>query len=327
MESDKKRLTTGDVAKLLEVTEHTVYNYIKQNKIVPFNKDTWHWDGQYFFYEEDINVDTLVEKKPGKTTGEVAKELGVSQTTVLKYINSGELEATLQSYKGRDMYFIADDEVKRFIENYSKQKKYEKKSFYSKETGYCLFQLFFNSKLNKVARIKEISNEGIIALTEDGRTVEINELKSEGFNPAYIIEEGKYNTKKGHAKFRFTKPRQIKSTTYKIIDLFYQSAGPLNIRLFEEEDMIEIEIKPTLIEIDRQEFMDEINMLQQSLIEGNVSIRHNGVLIDSDLEVLQLYLPSDLKAEIKKRAERQNITMDELMLEVVRKEFQRDYEK
>ncbi|WLR42613.1 hypothetical protein LC087_18350 [Bacillus carboniphilus] len=62
-------------------------------------------------------------------------------------------------------------------------------------------------------------------------------------------------------------------------------------------------------------------MLKQSLIEGNISLRHNGILIDSDLEVLQLYLPMSLKTKIKKKAEQDNITMDELMLELVQKEF------
>lgn len=322
MDHNKMRLTTEDIANLLGVTEKTVYNYIKQNKIVPFNKDTWHWDGQYYFYKEDIDIDSLLEKKPGNTTGEVAELLEVSQTTVLKYIKNGQLKASLHFYKGREMYFIDEEEVNRFIESYSRQKRYEKKTFYSKEHGYCLFQLFFNSRLNKIARITEINNKGIKVLVEDGRYLGLQELLLEGFSPSYLIKEGKYNTKKGYAKFRFTKPRQIKSTTYKIIDLFYQTAGPLNIRLFEEEDMIEIEIKPTLVEVDRKEYMDEINMLQQSLINGNVSVVHNGVLIDSDLEVLQMYIPSDLKDVIKKRAERENLTMDELLAKVVRKEFE-----
>ena len=325
METEKKRLTTGDVANLLGVTENTVYNYIRQNKIVPINKDSWHWDGQYFFYEEDVDMSSLTEKKPGLTTGELAKKLDLRAQTILKYINSGQLKATLKTYKGREMNFIDEEDAKRFIKSYIKQRKYEKRSFYSKEYGYCLFQLFFNSKINQVARIKEIKNDGITALTEEGNTLELKELLSEGYHPAYIISEGKYNTKKGYAKFRFIKPRQIKSTTYKIIDLFYQNAGPLNIRLYEEEDMIEIEVKPTLIDVDRQEFMDEINMLQQSLVEGNVSVRHDGILIDSDLEPLQLYIPSQLKAEVKKRADQDNLTIDEFFSKLLREEFKEKY--
>ncbi|WP_066415215.1 helix-turn-helix domain-containing protein [Sutcliffiella cohnii] len=322
MDAKKTVLTTDELAKRLGVTDKTVYNYIKQGKVIPFNKDNWHWDGQYYFYEEDINIDSLIEKKPGLTTGEVAKKLGVSQTTALKFIKDGQLIAEPSNYKGRTMYFVKEEEVIKFKELYSNQKRYEKKVFYSKEFGYCLFQLFINKNTNEIARIKEINQKEITALTESGRVIKLQELLNEGFVSSYTIEEGKYNTKKGYAKFRFNKPRQIKATTYRILDLFYQAAGPLNIRLFEEEEMIEIEIKPTLIEIERDDYTDEIIMMEQSLIEGKVGNVHNGVLIDSDLEVLQVYLPSSLKTKVKKAAERESLTIDDLMANLIKKELE-----
>ena len=64
-------------------------------------------------------------------------------------------------------------------------------------------------------------------------------------------------------------------------------------------------------------------MREQSGIEGSVSVRPNRVLIDSDLEPLQLYIPSKLKVEVKKRAEKENLTIDELMLKIIQKEFAR----
>ena len=45
------------------------------------------------------------------------------------------------------------------------------------------------------------------------------------------------------------------------------SCGSIKYRLYEEEEeMIEIEIKPTLIEIDRNAYTDEIIIMEQSLI-------------------------------------------------------------
>lgn len=323
MESvERNKLTTSDIARRLNVTETTVYRYIRQDKIIPLNKDSWNWDGQYFFYEDEVDFDSLQEDKPGLTTGEVAKMLGTTTSTILRYIKEGRVKGFKELYKGRMYNFIEEEEVKAFMSDFKKKKKYKKKSFYSKHEGYGLFHHFFNADINKAARIISLSDDEIIAMTEDGEKFEINELIERGYSPTYIIEEKNLNTKKGYALFRFTKPRQIQSTTYKIIDLFYQLAGPLNIRLMEEEDMLQLETRQILMKIDKQEHMDEINMLQQSLVEGKIKLRHNGVSIESNLEVQVLNLPSSLKKKLKERANQEQLSMDDLIVGILNREVE-----
>lgn len=47
-------LTTKEVAETLGVTEQTIYNYVKEGRITPWNKETWKMDGTYLFHAEEV---------------------------------------------------------------------------------------------------------------------------------------------------------------------------------------------------------------------------------------------------------------------------------
>src|SRR5437762_1120614 len=89
-------LTTKETAETLGVTEQTIYNYVKEGRITPWNKDTWKMDGTYLFHAEEVGRIEGELKKPGLTTKEIVAYLErlnikISPSTVISKMKSGEL--------------------------------------------------------------------------------------------------------------------------------------------------------------------------------------------------------------------------------------------
>ncbi|WP_158595152.1 helix-turn-helix domain-containing protein [Oceanobacillus piezotolerans] len=75
-------LSTKEVAERLGLTVTTIYQYVKNKKLVPVYED-WTVDETMLFYESD--VEKLENQRPtGYTTSEVAKKLGVHQVIAVE---------------------------------------------------------------------------------------------------------------------------------------------------------------------------------------------------------------------------------------------------
>ncbi|QAS54750.1 helix-turn-helix domain-containing protein [Halobacillus litoralis] len=311
MNTGEKLLTTKEVANKLGVVKATVYKYIKEKKIKPVYEDNWRIDTTLLFREEE--VDQLIDKnkKPGLTTGDVAKKLNIHQTTVTKYISEGKLRATKKKYKGREVYFIEEEDFISFSENNTFER-YKSKDFHTPDGQFHLFQSFRNN-LDVMARIMAINKEGK-ALTSEGNELKLQDLSRNGFESKYEVSKKDHLTKRGYAAFRFPKPHDLDSSIYRLIERFYQTIGPKNMRL-SVNDFINLEVKPTLL-IDVTE--DELKILQSNIIEGNISTRHNGIYIDSDLESHLVHLPKNIKEDLRKEAAVKNMTLEEYTLQIIK---------
>ncbi len=317
LQPEQQPLTIRDIAEELGVTEQTVYNYVRQNKITPFNKEAWHVEGEFHFNREDIDFESLKKRKPGLTTGEVAGELGVSITTVLNHIRSGSLRAEQQVYNGKKTYFIQPVDLENYKQEYPIRKKVSKKNFYDRKHQVCLYQSFKNPTTNELARIHSIDEE-IKLITEDGQIFKLEELTSRGFHPMYSIKEGSYNTKRGYAKFRFIKPANIHSVVFDFMDLVYMYAGPLNVRVMNDNDHLQVEVKPTLLKGKIDDLSEVLQVAKQSITSGKIISRYNGILLESDLELIPLHVPSKVKHEVKSAADEQNQSVEEFILESIK---------
>ncbi|MFC0273613.1 helix-turn-helix domain-containing protein [Metabacillus herbersteinensis] len=313
-------LKTEEVAKKLEISVPTVYKYVKEKKLTPVYEDKWRIDESLLFRPEDIAIlEDELKKPPGYTTGEVAAALNVHPTTVSSYISKGQLHATKQFYRGREIYFVSNEEFEQFKRLHDMQNRRERKQFYSKETGHLLFQKLIHMQNNEIARIMELDgNEGKV-ITEDGRSFSLSIMKAEGFKVFKELVDQKYNTKRGFAIFKLPKPTHINSPAFNIIDLFYEHLGPKNMQLLIEGDTIHLEIKPVLIAGISEDIHErEINIIKKHLVEGKVEVRHNGILIDSDLEPLIQHVPSKFKALITSNAKKEGLTIEEYAIRLMK---------
>lgn len=316
-EEQNKLLSTKEAAELLEVKPSTIHRYVREKKIKPVYDSNWQIDATKLFYKEDIDRLKKELVKPGITTGEAAELLGLHIATISQYIQKGILKAEKKPFKGREIYFITADELENFKSNYELNKKKEQKEFFDKDTGFAWFQSFKDKNENNGHRILlDESNEPYL-FTTDGRKIELNRIAEEGFVPISPISDIDYIHKRGYAKFEFQKS----NTFYNIAELFYRYLGPKNLKInINEDNSVHVEIKPILInEILNDEWIQELN---ESVIEGSIIQRLDGVYIDSDVESITVAIPSELKAQIKNEAEQSNRTMEEVVLQILKEKYE-----
>jgi excisionase family DNA binding protein len=319
METIDLGLTTKEVSETLGVTEQTVYNYVKEGRITPWNKETWKMDGTYLFYAEEVERVEKELKKPGLTTKEIIAYLKglnikVSPSTVINKMKSGELPSVMKPYRNIDTFFVKKEDLDENLHLFNRVKGREK--FYDKKTGYFLFQSFENKETGEFARIMEWDGTGNgKALTNRERELLIGDLKLQGFESNLELDEEITNNKKGSVVLRLVKPKQVKSMTFDLLDQFYRVAGPNNMKMEVYDNEVMIEMKPVLLPFLKHEHQDEFELLKNSLVEGKMICRPNGVVLDSDLVSFVAYGSTQLKEQIKEYADIEGMTQEEFIIQ------------
>jgi transposase len=320
-------LSTKEVSEKLGVSEQTVYNYVKEGKITPWNKDTWKMDGTYLFHAEEVGRVEEKLKKPGFTTKQIVayldeKDIKVSPSTVVAKMKSGELPAVMKPYRNIDTYFVNEEDLEANLHIFSKTKGREK--FHDKKTGYFLFQPFENKETGEFARIVEWDGIGNgKALTNREKELSLNDLPHVGFQPVFLLDYEIQNSKKGYAMLKFTRPKQIRSMTFDVLDHIYKLAGPNNMRLEVSEEEIMVEVKPILLPFQKTDHRDEIDWLKESLVEGKLISRPNGIVLDSDMASFVAYGSTELKEDVKKLAEQEGLTQEEFIIQSLKEAIER----
>ncbi|WP_028402356.1 helix-turn-helix domain-containing protein [Ectobacillus panaciterrae] len=322
---NRPRVTTKGAAKLLKVTEATIYRYEKEGKLSSIYKDNWYKDGTKVFFKED--VEKLLEdmKKPGLTIQEVAKRVDVSHSTVSKWIQTGVLSAEKKEYKGKETYFIQEEDVQVLSEMLpSILRKYEKKQIACKVEGrdVYLYQSFQHKETKEYARIIAMDGEKGKVVTESEEVFPLEELFARGYEPTYIIEGKRHSTKRGQARFAFKKPHLLQGTAYKVIEWIYVYGGAANLKIDEKDQMIHVEVKPVVLEVEPVENQMEIEYLAKHLQEGELSVRNNGVYIESGLEAVSFHVEKELKNQMKEAAKREGIGLEEWLKKLVSHYFE-----
>ncbi|MCS0824673.1 helix-turn-helix domain-containing protein [Cytobacillus firmus] len=318
MDKEREMITTNEAAEILKVKPSTIHKYVKQGELKPVYEDNWHIDNTKLFYKEEVEELKQKKGKPGITTGEASKLLGLHTATIFQYIQQGLLAAEKKLYKGREYYFIAPEELERFKSFYEEQKRNEGKDFYDKDKNYAWYQEFLSPE-GKDSNFLLLNEERQPYLqTQNGEHIPYEEIEKAGYKPVRKISDIGYKTQKGFAKFSFMESQEF----YRTMGLFYSKLGPKNIKVFlDKENKITVEVKPILIKDDIPDYI--FSLLEESIIEGDISKRLEGVFIDSDLDVLAIAIPSKLKRKIKEDAAKSKSTIEELVISILEEKYGR----
>lgn len=310
-------LTTKEVAEHLNLSVQTIYKYIREKRLIPVYEDSWQIDETHLFKKEDVEALKEALKKPGFTTGEVAKQLQVHPTTVTSYIKRGELIAEKKPYKGRELYFITEEALERFKAKHPLQKKREQKGFYSKKLNLYLYQKVFHQHNREMGRIMKLNGDEGKVWTEQGEIFPLKELDERGFT-THAYKDRPYITKRGYVTFYFKKPSHIAAPVFNIIELFYDKLSYRNMKLTEKEDFIKLEVKPCLLEnVHEATHAYEIQLLKDHINNGSIEMRHNGLLIENHLESLTVHLSREKKNKLKLLAQEHHLTLEQFILKII----------
>lgn len=308
-------LTTREVATHLNVTETTIYSYIQQGKIIPFNLEDWKIDGEYRFDLEELERVKKATAPPGLTTKQVAAILNVSRSTVTTYIKEAKIPATLQVYKGRERYFIDEEKLEGVKGDLEKEKLQKNTSIYNKILGVALFQLLKKETEEKTeyARVMELVDGK--AMIENGEKVVLEE--DSGYKKVYDVTKPKYIQRKGYVTFEFPKPAQVQSSIFKLIDELYKHVGHKNMKMTVTEKTIIVQVKSVLLPFTKNTHIDFIDLLKAHIKEGEVKVRRDDVFLETRMEWVQTYVDKVIKERLQEIAKGQDVTIDELVAKLL----------
>lgn len=303
-----KYINTEQAAALLNVSEQTIYHYIRDEKLNPINKEKWQVEGTYLFNQDEVEGLRIQVEKPGMTTGDVARALGETTANINQRIKKGIIPAEKYFYKGKDQYFISPEDFEAYKASIPTV-------FYSKKLNFGLFQPF-NSYAGEFGRITFLTKTDGILTTEKDREIPLNELSNEGFKPLYEIKQHERDVKKGDIKLQAPLPSQIKAPFYSMVDFLYRNVGPINMTITQKDHTITVEFKSLYIDLTPNN-EEIIHMLKRHIVEGRFFERENALYIQSELEGTMIYLPYQLKEKIKKTAKQHERNLEEEIISIL----------
>ncbi|PEC50896.1 hypothetical protein COJ46_01470 [Bacillus sp. AFS077874] len=319
-------LTTKQVINYLteewgkEPSLNMIYYYVREGKLKPKYEDNWRIEGTLQFDRVVVEEFSREFKRPeGYTLSEVSKMVGLHVTTLQKYIKHGSLDASKFDYKGKPTYFVSNKALDSLKEsdnvNMSKSKR---KSFFTRDKQFYLFQSFRNETTNDYGRIINVNNNIPTLLTAHGKEIIGSAIKDNGYEPIYKVPTFKRITKKVFAIFELQIPNNINSKEYRVFDFLYNFIGAENINIEQDSYKIILKIKPVFVQLNNElldNYQETILLLERILKEGAIQIRHNGVYFGTDIESITINVPKSIKEQLRGLANESNLSIEDYIKE------------
>lgn len=311
-------MNTTEVKKYLGVSNFVVNNLIKQEVLVPINKDTWRLDGSFLFKREDVEAIKKERETEGITLYQASKKYDVSTYQLEKWLEDGELTAIIQEHRNRETKFINEEELLRLVKQYDQA---SARYTYSQKYNTVLFQRYIQG--NTIARVITIPKRGDIRLIDEfGSEFTLKEAQKIGFVPAYDLSDKPRSHHQKFIKFRIPKSDQLRSSSFQLIDLILQYVSPRNLKVSDEEGFWYFDIRQSLIELPMGMQLEWIESLTPYLIEGKLVKRvNNSVYLDSSSVTKPVTISSKEYQAINKIVEETNSTIEEFIASAIREKI------
>ncbi|WP_066297840.1 helix-turn-helix domain-containing protein [Bacillus sp. FJAT-29937] len=302
--------TQKEAAELLGVTKATVYHYAKQGKIkkIP-DPHRIYKEVRYEKKEIDELVSMRVQQPTGMRPSEVAKLLGLSVQSILKYIQNGTIRAEEVPFGDeRISYIITDEafeEAKKILQP-GVFDRIRKGEYFNSVYDVALFQ-HFHSPLVQTARVtKNESLDWGFSLPLSQKWIPYEEgIQEYKLKPVYQIHQNSIPAQ-GYVYLQIPYTADI---LYPFIDYLYQVWGVENIGIREHQSSILITLKTGEMEFVNVPFT--VNDLQPFIKEGTLEISENLLIVRSAYKKTNLELPIKMLDTIKQLADNEKITMSQ----------------
>lgn len=319
MEQQKPFYTVEDIIKATGLSRGYISQLIQQNVFHPSNAEYRYMDGgKYHFAPEEFQRIVAMYQVDGLTTGAVAERLGVSVTTVHQLIKRGELPAEKRRYGKQKRFYVKEEEVEQYIVNNGKK---SNETLYHEDTGYFLYQSFYNGDIH--GRITQLMEDGSgILTTASNQELPLKDSIQMGFQPRPQQLNQEYITKKGWVTFALEKPKYVDSIAANVLEQLLIGVGPKNIRIENAlENILYVEVKPCLL---KELGADGIQLLKRSLRSGFVLEYPRGILLKSNLVNVPTTIDVDLKLEMEQLAKAYGMSMSEWIAQAIEEKVERD---
>lgn len=271
-------MKTTEVKEYLEVSNFVINNLIKQERLVPINKDTWRLDGSFLFKKEEVISIKKEREIQGLTVYQASKKYHISIYQLEKWLKEGQLTANIQEHRKRETAFIKEEQLLQLVHQLDQS---NARYTYSQKYHTILFQKFIQG--NTIARVIFIPKRGKIMLIDEfGNTFTLKEAQTLGFIPAYQLSDKPRSHHQKFVTFRFSTSDQLRNRSFQMVDLILQYVSPRNLKISEEEGFWYVDVRQSLIELPMGMQFEWVESLTPYLIEGKIVKRiNNSVYLDS----------------------------------------------
>ncbi|QWI25591.1 DNA-binding protein (plasmid) [Bacillus mycoides] len=314
-ENQPINMNTTEVKEYLSVSSFIVNNLMKQGQLIPINKDTWRLDGSFLFRKEDVDSIKKEREIEGLTLYQASKKYDISTYQLEKWLEDGELTATIQEYRNRETKFLQEEELGKLVHRLD-----QSNAMYTFSQKYhtVLFQRYIQG--NTIARVITIPKRGDITLIDEFESeFTLKEAKKSGYEPAYELSDKPRSHHQRFVKFRIPKSDQLRSSSFQLVDLILQYVSPRNLKISEEAGFWYFDVRQSLIELPMGMQMEWIESLSPYLIEGRLVKRvNNSVYLDSSSVTKPVTISSKEYQAIHKIVEETNSTIEEFIASAIR---------
>ncbi|OMF76664.1 hypothetical protein [Paenibacillus glucanolyticus] len=312
-----KYMNVEQVANEFGITPASVYKLMNHNdpnkRLEPVNRETYRGDGGYVFRVEDVERIKPLYIKNDLTSAQAAKQIGRSTSYIHKLIQDGVIDYYEGEYRGKKTYFLKQEDLDKLSEVKAADERNE--TLFDPKTGAFLFQLYMKgNQLARVVHIKKFSRTRIeISLQLDnGKVLPYNEAISDGWEPVIQLNSKKAITSYGYSVFEFPLPATMDSIIYSIIEELMKQAGPANLRINRSNEVIRVEVKKVVLKgILAATHPDMIDRMKLFLKRGKIIPKYDGLLIDTGLSPITLYISEDRKEKLIERLTNNKVTLQE----------------
>ncbi|MCW9134690.1 DNA-binding protein [Bacillus paramycoides] len=317
-ESQQINMNTTEVKEYLGVSNFVINNLMKQEQLVPINKDTWRLDGSFLFKREDVESIKKERETEGLTLYQASKKYDVSTYQLEKWLEDGELTATIREHRNRETKFIKEEELRQLVHRFDQANVLYT---YSQKYNTALFQRYIQG--NTIARVISIPKRGDIMLVDEfGSEFTLKEAEKLGYISAYELSDKPRSHHQRFVKFRLPKSDQMRSSSFQLVDLILQYVSPRNLKVSEEEGFWYFDVRQSLIELPMGMQMEWIETLTPYLIEGKLIKRvNNSVYLDSSSVTKSVTISSQEYQAINKIVEETNSTIEGFIASAIREKI------
>ncbi|HDR6248079.1 TPA: DNA-binding protein [Bacillus cereus] len=317
-ENQHIHMNTTEVRAYLRVSNFIINNLIKQERLVPINKDTWRLDGSFLFKKEEVISIKKERETQGLTVYQASKKYNISTYQLEKWLKEGQLTANIQEHRKRETAFIKEEELLQLVHQLDQS---NAQYTYSQKYHTILFQKFIQG--NTIARVISIPKRGKIMLMDEfGNTFTLKEAQTLGFIPAYPLSDKPRSHHQKFVTFRFPTSDQLRNRSFQLIDLILQYVSPRNLKVSEEGDFWYVDVRQSLVELPMGMQLEWMESLTPYLIEGKIVKRiNNSVYLDSNYMTKTVIMSSKEYQAIYKIVKETNSTIEEFITSAIREKL------
>ncbi|MYL32872.1 MerR family transcriptional regulator [Pontibacillus yanchengensis] len=299
------------VANELGKTKRQVQYLVQQRLAEPINIDTHRRDGGYRFSEEELKRLREVFQLPGVSVKDAARQLEMTPQYLMKFVKEEQIKSDVAMIGNRKRRWFQQEEINRF-KNFLSQKSHAKREGeYGRKVQLISREVhIFDEVLVNGSMARVVSVEPLQVLTDNGEFIRVNSIDGKTRN----LPERRYIRKRGVVEFRMPIPRHYQHPVYQLLFQLLHQLGERNIQIYEEEfgDYL-VRCRLGVVHLSER----EIQLLQRSIISGDVQIDNQTVMFQSDEVQKTLYISKQLLKQYESIAYQEEISADEKLLEAL----------